>query len=214
MQQFTYKIKVNNSYFNKNKSQMMTKKLLITILLFTSLQIQSQNFSDKLCAASIELTKQEVRYDPSYFSIPYPNGDVPSDVGVCTDVVIRAYRKVGIDLQKEVHEDMVSNFNEYPKIWGLTKTDKNIDHRRVPNLMVFFGRKGSTKEISSESSDYKPGDIVCWNLGGNVTHIGIVVNKKSSDGKRYLIVHNIGSGQVLEDCLFNFTIIGHYNYEL
>ncbi len=143
----------------------------------------------------------------------YPNGDVPANKGVCTDVIIRAYRKMNIDLQKEVHEDMQTNFEKYPKLWGLKHTDKNIDHRRVPNLMTFFSRFGNTKIITSNPEDYLVGDIVCWNLGGAITHIGIVVNKKSDDGKRNLIVHNIGAGQVIEDCLFNFKIIGHYSYQ-
>lgn len=132
--------------------------------------------------------------------------------GVCTDVIIRAYRKLGVDLQKEVHLDMKNNFDLYPKIWGLKSTDKNIDHRRVPNLMTFFSRKGVVKPITKNPNDYKPGDIICWNLGGAITHTGIVVNKKSKDNHRFLIVHNIGSGQVLEDCLFSFKIIGHYRY--
>lgn len=192
------------------------KKLIFLVLLFTFNFTFSQRVIEQanLSESAIELTKQKVVYDPSYFSIDYPNGDVPSDKGVCTDVVIRAYRKIGIDLQKEVHEDMKANFNIYPKIWGLKRTDKNIDHRRVPNLMTFFERKGAEKVISKNPTDYKPGDIVCWSLGGALTHIGIVVNKKSKDGKRNLIVHNIGSGQVLEDCLFNFKIIGHYRYRI
>jgi len=161
----------------------------------------------------LELTKQIVDYDPSYFTISYPNGDVPIDKGVCTDVIIRAYRKLGIDLQKEVHEDMKANFSKYPKIWGLSRPDRNIDHRRVPNLMVFFTRHGTVKPITNIASDYVPGDIACWNLGGAVTHIGLVVNRKSVDAKRYLIVHNIGGGQVLADCLFEFKIIGHYQYQ-
>lgn len=127
-------------------------------------------------------------------------------------MVIRAYRKLGIDLQKEVHLDMAANFDKYPKIWGLKHTDKNIDHRRVPNLMVFFERKGISLSLSKQASDYLPGDIVCWNLGAAITHIGIVSKKKSRDGKRLLIIHNIGGGQVVEDCLFNFTLIGHYRY--
>ncbi len=187
------------------------------ILLFLNLSIlylyAQTEFSQKLSNAAIELTNDKVDYDPSYFSIKYPNGDVPKDKGVCTDVIIRAYRKLGIDLQKEVHEDMVKNFNKYPKMWGLKHTDKNIDHRRVPNLMKFFERKGTVKKITGNPKDYLPGDIVCWNLGGNITHIGIVVNKKSADKKRYLIVHNIGNGQVMEDCLFSFKIIGHYFYK-
>ncbi len=171
------------------------------------------SFCDSLSNAAIELTNKQVTYDPSYFSIPYPNGDIPANKGVCTDVVIRAYRKLGIDLQKEVHEDMKVNFKLYPKIWGLTTTDKNIDHRRVPNLMTYFSRYGKELPISNKAADYKPGDIVCWNLGGAITHIGIVINKKTEDGKRYLIVHNIGNGQEISDCLFSFKIIGHYNLQ-
>ncbi len=191
----------------------MRKALLIILffslhLCFSQTEIEQIELSD--CA--LELTKQKVTYDPSYFSIDYPNGDVPSDKGVCTDVVIRAYRKIGIDLQKNVHEDMKINFGSYPNIWGLKTTDKNIDHRRVPNLMTYFMRKGAEKPISDKANDYLPGDIVCWNLGGAITHIGIVVDKKSKDGKRNLIVHNIGGGQVLEDCLFDYKIIGHYRY--
>ena len=174
---------------------------------------QSITQQHTLVSAALTLTQQKVTYDPSYFAIAYPNGDVPDDKGVCTDVIIRAYRKIGIDLQKEVHEDMKANFNLYPKIWGLKTTDKNIDHRRVPNLMTFFERKEAGKSISKNAKDYLPGDIVCWNLGGAITHIGIVVNKRSADGKRNMIVHNIGSGQVLEDCLFNYKIIGHYRYK-
>ncbi len=191
----------------------MRKKTLLFIILFVLFgYLQAQE--DKLSAAAIELTKDKVVYDPSYFSITYPNGDVPKDKGVCTDIIIRAYRKLGVDLQKEVHEDMKTNFSLYPKIWGLKKTDTNIDHRRVPNLMTFFKRKGTVKTISTNPKDYIPGDIVCWNLGGGITHIGIVSSKKSSTNKqRYLIVHNIGAGQVLEDCLFSFKIIGHYRYK-
>lgn len=171
-----------------------------------------ENFYLELSSAAISLTKQKVIYDPSYVTLSYPNGDVPEDRGVCTDVIIRAYRKLGIDLQKEVHEDMKKNFHLYPIIWGLTKPDKNIDHRRVPNLMKFFERHGKELPITEKAVDYKPGDIVCWNLGGSITHIGLVVNKKSIDGVRPMIVHNIGAGQVLEDCLFNYKIIGHFSY--
>lgn len=192
----------------------MAMKRLIAILIIIGWWnfVSAQEFESKLSVAAISLTQDHVTYDPSYFTIPYPNGDVPANKGVCTDVVIRAYRKVGIDLQKEVHEDMASNFSVYPKIWGLTKTDKNIDHRRVPNLMTFFSRKGISKPITNNPEEYVPGDIVCWNLGGATTHIGLVVNKKSADGKRYLIVHNIGGGQLLADCLFDFKIIGHYTF--
>ncbi|MEO0504733.1 MAG: DUF1287 domain-containing protein [Bacteroidota bacterium] len=171
---------------------------------------QTETLPISLSDAAIALTQQKVTYDPSYFSIGYPGGDVPSDKGVCTDVVIRAYRKLGIDLQKEVHEDMKANFQAYPNHWGLRSTDKNIDHRRVPNLMTFFKRSGAEMSISEKAVDYLPGDVVSWQLSGGLTHIGIVVNRKSRDGERHLIVHNIGAGQVLEDCLFDYKIIGHY----
>jgi hypothetical protein len=181
-------------------------------LLTVNFVVGQTNFYSELSDSAIELTKQFVVYDPGYYSIDYPNGDIPENLGVCTDVIIRAYRKLGIDLQKEVHEDMKKNFSKYPKNWGLSHTDKNIDHRRVPNLMVFFSRHGKVKPITNKPDDYIPGDIVCWDLGGGITHIGIVVNRKSSNNKQYLIVHNIGGGQVLEDCLFNYDIIGHYRY--
>jgi uncharacterized protein YijF (DUF1287 family) len=184
--------------------------LLLAVLLTS---FQRDDFFDRLSDAAIALTHTEVVYDPSYFSIAYPNGDVPVGKGVCTDVIIRAYRTLGIDLQKEVHEDMSAHFSLYPKKWGLKTTDRNIDHRRVPNLMTFFARHGKVLSLSGNPADYKPGDIVCWNLGGATTHIGIVVNRKSGDGKRNLIVHNIGGGQELADCLFSFKIIGHYRYK-
>ena len=192
----------------------MKYKLTVAFFLLLSFRLNAQeSFYARLSESAMELTQLIVKYDPAYYKISYPNGDIPAHKGVCTDVIIRAYRKMGIDLQKEVHEDMKLNFGKYPRIWGLSKTDKNIDHRRVPNLMVFFERHGSVKPITGNPADYIPGDIVCWNLGGAVTHIGIVVNRKSSDGKRYLIVHNIGGGQVMEDCLFDFKIIGHYRYQ-
>ncbi|MCD8071949.1 MAG: DUF1287 domain-containing protein, partial [Alistipes sp.] len=152
-----------------------------------------------------------VRYDPSYYTMDYPGGDVPADRGVCTDVVVRAYRKVGIDLQEEVHEDMKANFGLYPDIWGMRATDRNIDHRRVPNLMTFFSRKGTELAISGDGADYLPGDIVCWMLPGNLTHIGIVSEHRGTSGN-YMVVHNIGAGQVIQDCLMDFDIIGHYRY--
>lgn len=179
-----------------------------------AIALYAQNdFAHQLSQVALSLTQDRVEYDPQYFSIPYPNGDVPSGKGVCTDVVIRAYRKLGIDLQKEVHEDMKANFSLYPKNWGLTRPDKNIDHRRVPNLMKYFSRFGTVKPITQQAADYKPGDIVAWNLTGGIPHIGIVADKKSADGKRNLIVHNIGAGQVLEDVLFAYTIIGHYSFQ-
>lgn len=183
---------------------------LLILTQFTGVQ---NDFYSKLSNAAMELTKQKVTYDARYFTISYPNGDVPKDKGVCTDVIIRAYRKMGIDLQQEVHKDMKENFSRYPKTWGLTSTDTNIDHRRVPNLMVFFSRKGITLPISQKAEDYHPGDIVCWDLGGGKTNIGIVVDVKTFISRRYKIVHNIGAGQVVEDCLFKYKIIGHYKYK-
>jgi uncharacterized protein len=192
----------------------MKKYFSILIIIFCVFFSRAQNqFAQKLSNAALSLTKDKVSYDPAYFVIDYPSGDIPADKGVCTDVVIRAYRKLGIDLQKEVHEDMAKNFSKYPKTWGLKKTDTNIDHRRVPNLRVFFAKFGKSKSVETKPELYVPGDIVTWLLPGNLTHIGIVVNKKSTDGKRYLIVHNIGGGQVIEDCLFKFTITGHYQYQ-
>jgi uncharacterized protein len=187
--------------------------LLILFLTHLSANGQAeQSAAIRLSDAAIALTKTHVTYDPNYYRIGYPNGDLPPNRGVCTDVVIRAYRTLGIDLQKEVHEDMQQNFHHYPKNWGLSKPDRNIDHRRVPNLMVFFSRFGSSLTISNNPSDYLPGDIVTWNLGGGLTHIGIVINQKSSDNNRYLIVHNIGNGQEISDCLFSYQITGHYRY--
>jgi len=193
---------------------LVMKGIFFYLLLFVSTSSFSQSFSkaQQVSNSALALTKQNVTYDPSYFSINYPNGDVPSNKGVCTDVVIRTYRKLDIDLQELVHHDMKAHFDKYPNFWGLKTTDTNIDHRRVPNLMVFFKRKGTEKPITQNPNDYLPGDIVCWSLGGGKTHIGMVTHKKSIDGKRYKIVHNIGAGQVLEDCLFNFKIIGHYSY--
>lgn len=185
---------------------------IILILLCCRVAAQDE-FALKLSNAAIDLTRQQVTYDPKYYNIQYPNGDIPADKGVCTDVIIRAYRKLGIDLQKEVHEDMSSNFNMYPKNWGLISTDTNIDHRRVPNLMAFFSRHGQIKNISSDPDDYLPGDIVTWDLGRGIPHIGIVINQKSDDNKRYLVVHNIGNGQEISDCLFSFRITGHFTYK-
>ena len=193
-----------------NKKRFIICVFCVLCFGFAGAQVQ---FYEQLADSTFVLTQQKVVYDPAYRAIDYPNGDVPADKGVCTDVVIRAYRKFGVDLQKEVHEDMKSNFSVYPKNWGLSHPDPNIDHRRVPNLMTYFERHGTVLKITDNPNDYVPGDIVCWNLGGGITHIGIVTRKKSSDGKRYMIIHNIGAGQVLEDCLFRYTIIGHYRYQ-
>ncbi len=194
-------------------AQRMKRIILLFLVLVVAINTWGQDsFAGRLSKAALSLTKQEVVYDPAYYSIEYPNGDIPAGHGVCTDVVIRAYRQMGIDLQKEVHEDMTAHFSTYPDIWGNSGPDHNIDHRRVPNLMTYLSRYGSEKEITNDPGDYLPGDIVCWNLGGAVTHIGIVVDRRSRDGERFQVVHNIGAGQVLADCLFDFRIIGHYTY--
>lgn len=151
-------------------------------------------------------------YDPAYVALEYPGGDVPEKTGVCSDVVVRAFRKAGIDLQKEVHEDMKAARSEYPTKWGATGTDKNIDHRRVLNLMVYFTRKGKSLPISDAAADYQPGDIVAWELSNGIDHIGIVTNMVSNSDDRYLIVHNIGAGTRIEDVIFAWTIKGHYRF--
>lgn len=174
----------------------------------------ANTFAEKLSNAALSIIDPSIHYDPAYFPIKYPNGDIPQNKGVCTDVIIRSYRKLGIDLQKEVHEDMVENFSVYHNLkkWGMTKTDTNIDHRRVPNLEVFFERKGEKLSITEDPKNYKTGEIVTWMINDKLPHIGIVTNKKSKDGKRNLIVHNVGNGQVLQDCLFEYKIVGHYRY--
>ena len=170
-------------------------------------------FFDGLAEAAVERTSHEVRYDPTYFVIDYPGGDVPAEVGVCTDEVIRSYRAVGVDLQKLVHEDMAANFGLYPRTWGLKKPDTNIDHRRVPNLMTFFERQGAARPITAEARDYAPGDVVTWELGGGLTHIGVFVGVPSeADAERMQIVLNIGAGPKMEDVLFAWKITGHYRY--
>ena len=173
-------------------------------------------FAEKLSNAALGRLRARVRYDGSYFKIGYPNGDVPANRGVCTDVVIRSYRKLGIDLQKEVHKDMASSFGSYPnyKKWGLSKPDTNIDHRRVVNLRRYFTRHRAKLSITRNPADYKAGDVVTWHVPpGKSPHIGIVVNKASpADPRRRLIVHNIADGPELADILFAYPITGHYRY--
>lgn len=167
-----------------------------------------------LSAAAMERLKHQVRYDGAYIKLDYPMGDVPANTGVCTDVIIRSYRQLGIDLQQLVHEDMKKHFHQYPskRIWGLTRTDRNIDHRRVPNLQTFLTRHGQLLPMTQNGSSYKAGDLVTWMVNGNLPHIGIVVKQRSNDGKRPLIVHNIGRGPELQDMLFEYPITGHYRY--
>ena len=162
--------------------------------------------------AAIEQSKVTTGYDPSYVGLDYPNGDVPINTGVCSDVVVRAFRKVGIDLQKELHEDMTRAWSEYPKKWGARGTDTNIDHRRVLNLNTYFTRQGKSLPITDNRADYLPGDVVAWELSDGVEHIGILTNLWSEADKHYLVVHNIGSGARIEDVLLAWKIIGHYRH--
>ena len=151
-------------------------------------------------------------YDPAYRRIAYPNGDVPRHTGVCTDVIIRAYRQAGMDLQVLVHQDMKANFAAYPKIWGLRRPDPNIDHRRVPNLATFFTRKGGKLPVSRRGADYRPGDVVTWRLASGVPHVGLVSDVRVRGTDRYLVVHNIGAGAQIEDVLFAYEVTGHYRW--
>ncbi len=167
-------------------------------------------YGAKVAQAAESIIDPSIKYIPDYIVLDYPGGDVPAHTGVCTDVVIRSLRKLNVDLQKEVHEDMKRNFAAYPKTWGLSSADKNIDHRRVPNLMKYFERKGYSQSITQSGKDYLPGDIVTWVLSNGMTHIGIVSANANRAGTNYQIVHNIGSGQVEEDVLFAYDITGHY----
>jgi uncharacterized protein YijF (DUF1287 family) len=167
----------------------------------------------KVLANAREQLRVTTHYTQEYRVIPYPGGDMPADTGACTDVVIRAFRSAGVDLQKEVHEDMSANFSAYPQKWGMRSTDTSIDHRRVPNLQTFFTRKGRSLPVSSDGNNYKPGDVVTWDLDGKgMTHIGLISNDWNDRDKRYLIIHNIGGGVQEEDRLFSWKITGHYRY--
>lgn len=167
---------------------------------------------EKINAGAIEQTTQTTSYDASYVKLDYPNGDVPSSTGVCADVVVRAFRKAGVDLQKELHEDMKKNFSKYPQKWGARRPDTNIDHRRVPNLMTWFDRQGKTQPITKDAKNYLPGDVVAWELDNGLLHIGMVSKIRVEGADRYAIVHNIGIGARLEDVLFAWKVIGHYRY--
>ena len=168
--------------------------------------------SAALVSAARERTRRPELYDGSYRVIGYPMGDVPGDRGVCTDLIVRAYRTLGIDLQVLVHEDMRSHFEDYPRLWGLRKPDRNIDHRRVPNLQRFFERAGASVRVTNVGQDYVAGDLVTWMLPGNLPHIGIVSDQKVGDGRRPKIIHNIGAGPVEDDILFAYRITGHYRF--
>ena len=168
--------------------------------------------NEKLIAAAIEQVGITTEYDPAYAKLTFPNGDVPLKTGVCADVVVRAFRQAAVDLQKEINSDMKRSFAKYPKKWSAKSADANIDHRRVPNLMTWFERQGKTQPLSTEPKDYLPGDVVAWDLGKGLTHIGLLSDVKNSGQNNYLIIHNIGAGAQLEDRLFEWKIIGHYRY--
>jgi uncharacterized protein YijF (DUF1287 family) len=169
-------------------------------------------FSIKVAIGAEQRARKNEIYDPAYVKLAYPMGDVPDDRGVCTDTVIRAFRHAGVDLQVAVHEDMVWNFSAYPKGWGLKKPDRNIDHRRVPNLETLFRRKGGARTLSTRAADYLPGDIVSWRLtGGGLPHIGVVTRKRA--GGQPLIAHNIGAGTQEEPCLFDWPMTGWFRFE-
>ena len=167
----------------------------------------------KLLESAEEQLEVTTGYTQDYFTIAYPNGDPPPETGACTDVVVRAFRRAGIDLQKEVHEDMRGNFRKYPQKWGLSRPDTNIDHRRVPNLQTYFRRRGKSLPVTASPEAFKPGDVVSWDLDERgTTHIGLVSSRLDPTGKRYLIIHNIGRGARLEDRLFEWKITGHFRY--
>lgn len=196
--------------FRKN---VLARYCLVALLLVAGRGL-ADSFQQDLVAAAMERTEHRVTYNGAYYRIDYPNGDVPAEIGVCTDVIIRSYRAIGTDLQQLVHEDMAADFDAYPsrRIWGLSSTDSNIDHRRVPNLQAFFSRHGDSLPRSRNPDDYSPGDLVTWMLPGNLPHIGIVTDTASEETGNPLVVHNIGAGPRLEDMLFAYTITGHYRY--
>ncbi len=189
-------------------------QILLLLSLVPSSGLAQTIQANHVSKAALERTKADVTYDGRYFSIPYPNGDVPAYLGVCTDVVIRAYRKLGIDLQQLVHEDMRANFSAYPNRWGLRKPDRNIDHRRVPNLETYFTRQGFSLKVSENAEDYRPGDLVTWDLDPSrkeLPHIGILVPNPQGPGQPW-VVHNIGAGPELSNSLFSWKITGHFRF--
>ncbi len=186
--------------------------LFCACVLVCQAQTSAPSFAERLVKAALERVQHTVRYDPAYVKLDYPNGDVPADTGVCTDEVIRSYRALGIDLQKLVHEDMQRAFAAYPKDWGLRSTDRNIDHRRVPNLQTFFKRGGAALPVTQKAADYLPGDLITCTVAGRLPHIAIVV-PAADGGDTPWIVHNIGQGPRHEDRLFEFPLTGHYRFQ-
>ena len=208
------------NYFNTVTIKKISSIILIALFACNNnnyeLIILKDSIQKDFVEAALGRTNHQVIYNGNYFKMDYPNGDIPKQYGVCTDVIIRSYRKINIDLQKLLHEDIKQNFSEYPikKHWPQQfKADSNIDHRRVPNLEFFFKKYGKSLPISKNKNDYKPGDIITWNLkGSSPWHIGIVTNQISSKTRNPLIVHNIGKGPIIDDVIFKFPIRGHYRF--
>lgn len=188
--------------------------VLMGLIILPASSLQAKGAEKQLVKAAMARVGLPITYDGRYYSISYPGGDVPESVGVCTDVVVRTYREIGVDLQELLHKDIKANFEKYPskRIWGLSRPDANIDHRRVPNLQTFFRRHGIELPVSDMAKDYRPGDLVSWMLPGNLPHIGIVSDVKDKSSGNPMIVHNIGQGPELDDVLFHFPITGHYRY--
>jgi uncharacterized protein YijF (DUF1287 family) len=190
------------------------RNVLVALTLLAVLSVRADPPADRerfLRGAEAQVGRT-LSYDSAYRQLRYPGGDVPLETGVCSDVVVRAFRGAGVDLQVLVHRDMQAHFSDYPRTWGLRRPDPNIDHRRVPNLATFFRRQGKELEPSRRAADYAPGDIVIWRLPSGVPHIGIVSDQKEPRSDRYKVVHNIGAGAQIEDTLFAFAITGHYRW--
>ena len=181
---------------------------------FIKKNIGLDTVEEKFLRAALERTEKSVTYDPRYYEISYPLGDIPENRGLCADVVVRTYREIGIDLQQLVYEDMMANYPSYPKSWELLKPDSNIDHRRVPNLKNFFLRNGENLTLSNDAQDYHYGDIVTWKLDHGASHIGIVVPSPIENDSTPWVVHNVGLGPQWEDRLFEYEITGHFRYEV
>lgn len=178
----------------------------------TGQRVIPKSKAEQLALAAVEQVGKTTKYDPAYVRLAYPGGDVPIDRGVCTDVVVRALRKVGVDLQSLIHEDMSAAFGSYPNLWGLSRPDPNIDHRRVPNIATFLRRKNKMVPVTHKAGDYLPGDIVVWKLSNGRKHMGVVSNVRVGETDCYKIVHNIGAGTALQDALFGFVITHHFRY--
>jgi len=200
----------------RRQARLWLTALLLLANLFASGPSVAETAGDpgeRLVKAARAQVGVTLTYNPAYVRLSYPGGDVSPEQGVCTDVIVRAYRAaLNLDLQKLVHEDMKSSFASYPKQWGLKRPDTNIDHRRVPNLQMFFQRKGASLPVTTSPADYRPGDLVTQMLPGNLPHIAIVSDRRSSDGARPLVIHNIGAGTREEDSLFAFPVTGHYRF--